>query len=420
MIDIKLIREESDTVRAGLAAKNVPLDLDAFLKLDAEYLASLQKIEELRAKQNELGATVTKATSEERAVLLNELKGLKDAIATANETHGALESQWKRLLRQIPNLPLADVTIGKDDSANKPIREVGKKPAFDFPIQDHIALGESLGILDFGRAAKIAGSRFVILKGAAALLEFAIIRYTYDTLLKYGFLPIVPPAMIKEEGMAAMGYMDRGADEIYKTQDDLYLIGTSEQPTGVMHTDEIIDVTKPLRYIAVSPCFRREAGSYGKDTKGMIRVHQFDKLEMFSFVRPEDSAAEHAFLLACEEELVQGLGLPYQVLDICSGDLGDPAAKKYDIECWIPSQNRYRETHSTSNCTDFQSRRLNIRYKNETTGKNELVHTLNGTAFAIGRIMVAIIENGQQSDGSIKIPAPLAAYCGTDTIKASA
>lgn len=418
MIDIKIIREETDRVRAGLAAKNVPLNIDDFLILDAEYLQSLRHIEELRAQQNEIGAIVAKANPEERVRILADLKKIKEDITAQEERHKHIEAQWKHTLRQIPNLPLPDVSIGKDDTDNATIREVGTKPAFDFPIQDHIALGESLGILDFGRAAKIAGSRFIVLKGAAALLEFALIRYTYDILLKYGFTPIIPPAMIKEEGMAAMGYMDRGADEIYKTQDDLYMIGTSEQPTGVMHADEIFDsLEKPIRYLAFSSCFRREAGSYGKDTKGMIRVHQFDKLEMFSFTTPENSEQEHAFLLACEEELVKGLGLPYQVLDICSGDLGDPAAKKYDIECWIPSQQRYRETHSTSNCTDFQARRLNIRYRNGATGKTEFVHTLNGTAFAIGRIMVAIMENYQQNDGTIKIPAALVPYCGFDVIK---
>ncbi len=417
MLDIKLIREEPDRVRQGLLAKNVAFDLDTFLALDNQYRTSLGKLEELRAKQNHLGATVATASATDRAGILGQLKSMKEAVMGAEETHKEVEVSWKKLLRQIPNLPLADVHVGKDDSENKTLREEGTKPKFDFPIKDHVALGEDLGILDFERASKIAGSRFVILKKEAAILQFALINYTYATLLKRGFTPIIPPSMIKEEGMAAMGYMDRGADEIYKTQDDLYLIGTSEQPTGVMHADEILDVAKPLRYLAFSPCYRREAGSYGKDTKGMIRVHQFDKLEMFSFVQPEESGAEHEFLLQCEEDLVKGLGLPYQVLDICSGDLGDPAAKKYDIECWMPSQNRYRETHSTSNCTDFQSRRLNIRYRNVETGKTELLHTLNGTAFAIGRIMVAILENGQQADGSIKIPTVLVPFTGFTEIK---
>ena len=248
------------------------------------------------------------------------------------------------------------------------------------------------------------------------MMEFAIVQYVLHTLRKYKFSPVVPPVMISKKSMGAMGYLDRGADEIYKTQDDLYLVGTSEQSVGPMHMDEIIDEKDlPLRYIAFSTCFRREAGSYGKDTRGILRVHQFDKLEMFSFTAPEESDKEHKFLLAMEEKLMKGLKLPYQVVNICSGDLGDPAARKWDIETWIPSEGRYRETHSTSTCTDYQARRLNIKMRRK-DGKTELLHTLNGTAFAIGRILIAIIENYQQKDGSIKVPAVLQKYCGFKNI----
>ncbi len=417
MIDIRLIREHPDVVKKGIAAKHIPIDFDAFVTLDKKYLAALQEIEQLRAKQNTLGAGVAKLAGEERAKRLEELKELKNQIAALALSHAEIETQWERAYRVIPNLPLPEVCEAADESGNTVLRTWAEPPHFGFTPKDHIALGEQWGILDFKRAGKLSGSRFVILQGKAATLQFALVRMAYDILIPHGFTPVIPPVLIREESMAAMGYMDRGVDEIYKTQDNLYLVGTSEQAIGPMHANEVLNMRDlPMRYLAYSPCFRREAGSYGKDTKGMIRVHQFDKLEMFSFVTPRSSNEEHEFLLKCEEELVQALGLPYHVLNICSGDLGDPAAKKYDIECYIPSENRYRETHSASNCTDFQARRLNIRYMNEATGATELVHTLNGTALAIGRMLVAIMENYQQEDGSIRIPEVLQPYCGFDRI----
>ncbi|PJC48098.1 MAG: serine--tRNA ligase, partial [Parcubacteria group bacterium CG_4_9_14_0_2_um_filter_35_11] len=293
------------------------------------------------------------------------------------------------------------------------IKEWGGKPKFDFLTKDYLELAEKLDLIDVKRAAKISGTRFGILKKEAVFLKFALRNFASEILIKEGFIPIDPPVMIRPEIMQAMGYVERGRDEIYYLKDDnLCLIGTAEQALGPIHADEILEEKQlPKRYIAFTPCFRREAGSYGKDTKGIFRVHQFDKIEMFSFSHPQKSQKEHQFLLSCEEKLMQALKIPYRVVQICTGDLGDPAAAKYDIEAWLPGQGCYRETHSTSNCTDFQARRLNIRYK-EKSGKLSFVYTLNGTAFAIGRILIAIFENYQQKDGSIKIPEVLQKYLG--------
>ena len=275
-----------------------------------------------------------------------------------------------------------------------------------------MTLAENLGWIDVERAGKAIGSRFGYLLRDAVDLEFALTRFAFDVLKKEGFIPVVPPVFLKPEAMRGAGYLDYNEDEMYHLEkDDLYLIGTSEQAIAAMHMNEILEAKKlPLRYAGFSSCFRREAGSYGKDTKGILRVHQFDKIEMFSFFEPENSKKEHEFLLSMEEKLMQALQIPYRVLQMCTGDLGFQAANKYDIEAWLPGQNQYRETHSTSNDTEFQSRRLNIKYKNLKTGKNEFVHTLNGTAFAIGRMIIAIMENYQQKDGVVKIPTVLEGY----------
>jgi len=311
--------------------------------------------------------------------------------------------------RKLKNQPLPEVPVGKDETENIVLREVGEKTKFNFIPKDYMALNENLGWVDVERAGKAIGSRFGYLLRDAVLLEFALIRFAFDILKKENFIPIIPPVFLKPEAMRGMGYLDHDEDEVYHLEkDDLYLIGTSEQAIGAMHMNEFFNESQlPLRYAGFSSCFRREAGSYGKDTKGILRVHQFDKVEMFSFTRPEDSKKEHEFLLSMEEKLMKSLALPYRVLQICTGDLGVQAANKYDIETWLPGQNQYRETHSTSNDTDFQSRRLNIKYKKERTGKNEYVHTLNGTALAIGRTLIAIMENYQQKDGTIKIPDAL-------------
>ncbi len=293
--------------------------------------------------------------------------------------------------------------------------KLGRTPKFIFhQPKDYMELGESLDLIDIERAGKVSGSRFGYIKGDLALLEFALIKLVTDTVKKDGFVPVIPPVLLKDQMARGTGYFE-AADEkeaYYLPEDKMYLTGTSEQSLVSMHAGEILNEKDlPLRYVGFSTCFRREAGSYGKDTKGILRVHQFDKLEMVIFSKPEDSKDEHQLLLSIEEKLMRLLGLPYQVINICTGDLGRPAAAKYDIEAWLPSENKYRETHSTSNCTDFQARRLNIRYRDK-SGKVNFVHTLNGTAFAIGRILIMIMENYQQKDGSIKVPKVLQKYCG--------
>lgn len=317
---------------------------------------------------------------------------------------------------QIPNPPADDVIDGKNDKDNTVNRKWGEPTKFDFKPKDHVELGESLDIIDTERAGKIAGSRFFFLKNELALLEMAMFRYAMETLYAEGFIPMIPPIMLNRTVMEGTGYLPAGEDEIYRTQDDTYMAGTAEQPLAGYHMDEIIDEKKlPIRYVGFSSCFRREAGSHGKDVRGILRAHQFNKVEMFSYTTPEQSEKEHDYLISLEEKLMQGLGLPYQVVNICAGDLGAPAIKKFDIEAWMPGEQNYRETHSCSNCSDFQARRLNIRYRTK-EGKVDFLHTLNGTAFS-DRPLIAIIENFQQADGSVKIPEVLHKYLPFKEIK---
>lgn len=411
MLDIKFIRENPKVVEDGAKAKGVKVDVKKLLGLDEKRVKLIEKRDILRAKKN----SSAKPTPAEIA----EIKKSKVELEKIEKELSTIESAWTKLMLEIPNPPRPDVKVGSDDSENYEIRKEGVIPKFDFKPKDHIELTEKSQEIDMARGAKVSGSRFVYLKGKVAQLEMAVINYTFDTLVKEGFIPVFPPILISANSMEAMGYLEHGGeDETYHfVKDDLYLVGTSEQSVGPMHAGETFTETElPLRYAAFSTCFRREAGSYGKDTKGIIRVHQFDKIEMFSFTRPEDSDKEHEFLLETEEKLMRGLKLPYHVIGIVSGDLGAPAARKFDIETWIPSQEKYRETHSTSTCTDFQARRLNIKFRKD-DGTKEFVHTLNGTAFAIGRILVAILENYQQKDGSIKVPEVLQKYTGFKEIK---
>ena len=402
MLDIKFIHENKKEVAKGIKNKGFDVDLDLLLNFDEKNRKLTKEIENLNSERKKIAEKKDVEKGKEIKIRLNELESEKKAIS----------EKLEGLLRKLPNLPLSEVPVGKNETENKVLREVGDKPKFNFPVKDYMALGEELGWIDTERTGKAIGSRFGYLLKDAVLLEFALVRLAFDTLIKKEFIPIVPPVFLKPEAMAGMGYLDYNEDEVYHLEkDDLYLIGTSEQAIGAMHMNEILNAKSlPLRYAGFSSSFRREAGSYGKDTKGILRVHQFDKIEMFSFARPEDSKKEHEFLLSMEENLMKALEIPYRVLQICTGDLGVQAANKYDIEAWLPAQNQYRETHSTSNDTDFQSRRLNIKYKDEKTGKNEFTHTLNGTAFAIGRTIIAIMENCQQKNGTIKIPEVLKKY----------
>lgn len=410
MIDIKLLREKPEFYRESAKAKGVVIDTDHILELDRTVRLLTGEVESVKAKKNAASDAIAKASAEDRKALIEEMRAIDQASSTKADELAPLEKELRDALLRIPNPSFPDVIIGASDEENTVLRTVGEVPAFDFEPKDHQTLGENLGIIDLKRAAKVSGSRFVYYVGDGAMLELALVDFGLRLAMKHGFVPVTVPHLVGAKSMEAMGYLEHGGqDEIYYLQkDDLYLIGTSEQAIGPMYMDEIIDAPKlPLRYVGVSPCYRRESGSAGKDTKGTIRVHQFTKVEMFGFCTPETSVAEHEAILAIEEELLQALGLPYHVLNICTGDLGLPAAKKWDTEVWFPTQNRYREVTSTSNCTDFQARRLNTRYR---TGEGtSFVHTVNGTAFS-GRPIAAILENFQNADGSVTIPEVLRPY----------
>lgn len=418
MLDLKFIRSSPEEVKMGVAKKQTdPGIIDEILRLDGEHRKNLARVELLRSERKQISKRQGAPSAEEAERVREEAKQRKEELKNLEQVTSEIKARLEELLLLVPNLPHESVPEGRDESGNVVVREWGEPTSFDFEPRDHLEIAKDLGLLDIERASRISGPRFYYLKGAAVLLEFALVRFALDLLSEKGFIPVVPPVLVKQRIMQGGGYLPGGEDEIYKTvKDDLYLVGTSEQSILGMYTDELLDKsTLPLRYAGFSSCFRREAGSYGKDVRGIFRVHQFDKVEMFSFVAPEDSWPEHEFLLKNEEEIMQALKIPYRVVVMCTGDLGAPAAKKYDIEAWMPGENRYRETHSTSNCTDFQARRLNIRFRRDSgTG---FVHTLNGTAVAVGRTLIAIWENYQQKDGSVLIPEALRPYLKFDRIE---
>ena len=420
MLDIKFIKEDPNKVKQGCKKKQVNIDIDLLLKKDKERIKILQEVEVIRAEKNKSNKKITEAKDKnEKQKIIVAMQKIDKTGDNLEKKLNELEQEIEKLAYRVPNMPLDNVPEGKDETGNLVLRKEGKVPEFDFEPKDYLEISKQFDLIDIERASKISGSRFGFLKNEIVFLEFALVNFVLENLGEQGFIPVIPPIMMKSEKMRGMGYLEQtDKDEAYYLpKDDLFLAGTSEQPLGAMHSDEIFDEKElPRRYVGFSSCFRREAGSYGKDTKGILRVHQFDKLEMFSFSKPEESEKEHQFLLKMEENLMRKLGLHYQVIHICSGDLGLPAATKYDIETWIPSQKIYRETHSVSNCTDFQSKRLNIRYRDQ-KGELKFVHTLNGTAFAIGRILIAIIENYQQKDGTIKIPKALHKYLNFKIIK---
>ncbi len=415
MLDIKLIREKSNYVKEGVIKKGIdPTLVDQVLEIDQKRRKIIQEIEKLRAKRNALSEKLIKVDELEKKEIISILKEAKIYLDEKEDELKEIEETLKKTLSLIPNLPLDDVPVGKDENDNVVIKEVGRKPIFNFQPLDYLTIAERLDIIDVKRASKTSGPRFGFLKNQGAILEVALINFVFHKIIKKGFIPVIPPVMIKPDLMWAMGFLDRGKEDVYYLEkDNLYLIGTSEQIIGAMHANEVFKEDElPKKYLGFSSCFRREAGAYGKDTKGILRVHQFDKLEMFVFCKPEEAEKEHQNLLSIEEELMRELGIPYRVLLICTGDLGDTAAKKYDIEAWLPGQNegkgQYRETHSTSNCTDYQARRLNTKY--QTKDDLNFVYTLNGTALAIGRTIIAIIENYQTKEGFIKIPKVLWRY----------
>jgi seryl-tRNA synthetase len=408
MLDINKIRENPNEVKEGIKKKGVDPNLvDQFLDVDLRWREMRKKLDGERANINIL--------SKERNI--EKAKEVKAVIKKLEGEIKEIEENRNQIILEFPNLPFSDWPAGKNEKDNVVLREVGEKPNFDFEPKDYLA--ENLGIIDIERASRVAGSRFGYLLGGAAMLELALIQYTFAKLIPEGFTAVIPPVMARAEIMIGMGKgkFIKEKDAFYLPDDKLYLVGSAEHTMGPLHMNEVLKRDElPKRYLGVSTSFRREAGSYGRDTKGILRVHQFTKIEMFSFVSPDNSVNEHEFFLKKEEELVSGLGLPYQVVQVCTGDMTWGDAAQYDIETWMPGESRYRETHSTSNTTDYQARGMNIRFEAE-DGTKQFVHMLNGTAFGINRIIIAIIENYQQKDGSIKIPEALVPYMGMDLIR---
>lgn len=407
-MDIELIRKEPDKIKKAIARKGADPELiDEVILIDRNRRRVLSELERAQSELNRLSKDVANLHGQQKIEAINDASGHSAKVKELKPEADQAQNEFLEIMLRVPNPPLDDVIDGASDKDNKVSRTVGEVPKFKFKPLDHVELGEKLDLIDIERAGKISGSRFYFLKNELVQLEFALAQYAMEILTAEKFVPMIVPVLLNREAMTGAGYLPAGEDEIYKTQDDLFLAGTSEQPLAGYHSGEIIDKkVLPLRYAGFSSCFRREAGSHGKDVRGILRAHQFDKVEMFSFCAPDDSEKEHEYLVSLEEKLVTGLELPYQIVDICAGDLGAPAAKKYDLEIWMPGQDQYRETHSCSNCTDFQARRLNIRYRDK-EGQVATLHTLNGTALAIGRMLIAIMENGQQKNGSIKIPQVL-------------
>ena len=421
MIDLNLLRENPDAVKASQRARGASEELvDQAVAADAKRRAKLAEFEVLRAEQNAHSKLVSTAPKEEKAGLVAAAQTLAANVKAADAAAGEAASELDTILWQIENVVCEGVPAGGEDDFEV-LREVGTKPNFDFTMKDHAELGLDLDILDIERGVKVSGSRFYFLKGLGARLEIAMMNLALDQAAEAGFTALITPTLVRPEVMAGTGFLGQHADEIYYLPaDDLYLTGTSEVALAGYHRDEIVDLSEgPLRYAGWSTCYRREAGSAGRDTKGILRVHQFNKLEMFSYVEPEQAEAEHEKLLAWQEQMLQKCELPYRVIHTAAGDLGSSAARKFDIEAWVPSQETYRELTSTSNCTTFQARRLNMRYRKE-DGKTTTLATLNGT-LATTRWLVAILENHQQPDGSVRIPAALRPYLGgTEFIKPKA
>lgn len=403
MLDIELIRKAPEKVREALQKRNGDVSLlEQFQKIDDEWRSARKHIEDIYSQQ--------KKAAKERDQELG--KRLKGEAQTCEEHIKKLEEHRYGLLLEFPNIPFDDVPVGKDENENKVLRTWGHIPSFSFTPKDHIELGERLEIIDVKKAAEVSGSRFYYLKGMGALLEFALIQYAMRVLTQNGFVPVIPPTMIRPDVYQKMGRMTNSQkEERYRVEpDNLYLVGSAEHTMGPLHMDETIpEAAFPKRYVGFSSCFRRESGSYGKDVRGILRVHQFDKVEMFSFADPHTSEHEHQFLLSMQEKLFQGLEIPYEIISICTGDMGVTDARQYDINAWIPSQQMYREVGSCSNTTDYQTRGIKTKIK-RVDGSEEYAHALNATGIALGRTLIALIENYQQEDGSIRIPTILQSY----------
>ncbi len=419
MLDIRMIREQSELVRNELQKRGMTFDFDSFLALDLKRRECISRLDELRSLHNAAATAFVSLPPEEQEYQKSVMRDAKANSAALERESDELTNQWNDLLLRFPNISDESVPIGPNETGNVVIKTVGKKPSFSFDPLPHQNIPALKPLIDTVRGSKVSGSRFWYLVGDLARLEFALMHYAFDFYVTKGFTPMITPMIVRKEAMIGTGFFPADENEIYtvnEAEDHLYLAGTAEVPLAGYHMDEIVDVASTsLRYAGYSSCFRREAGTYGKDVQGIIRGHQFNKIEMFIFCNPAVSWQEHEFLLQCSEEFLQSLGLHYQVLNMCTGDIGAPNAKKYDIETWMPGQSAYRETNSCSNDTDFQARRLNCKYT-DSTGKKQFVHTLNNTGCADLRTLIAIVENYQREDGSVDIPSVLIPYCGFSSI----
>ena len=415
MIDPQLLKTNIEAIEENLRKRDLDIDLDKLKLLDESRRALKFESEKLRAEQKKLGKEIASASEKEKAILLEQAEKISNNVKSLSEETQQKDEEFFDAWIKIPNIVNSSSPVGKTDEDNKEIKKVGEPKSIKNPMT-HLEIGENLGLIDVERASKISGSRFSYLFGDLVKIQFNLVSYTLNKLSEKGFNPTIPPVLVRENALFGTGFFPDDSDQVYEVQnDDLFLVGTSEVSLAALHTDEIIDMKNlPLRYAGYSTCFRREAGTYGKDTSGIFRVHQFDKVEMFSFCDPEKSNEEHEHILAIEEEILKDLEIPYRVVDVCTGDLGASAAKKYDIEAWIPSQQKYREVTSCSNTTDFQARRLNMRTKIE--DGNIILHTLNGTALAVGRILIALLENNQQPDGSVMFSDDLGQILGVNKL----
>lgn len=414
MIDLKKAKENIAAYKQNIQDRNLKIDFDAFLELEQKKNTISTKVDELRATKNSVSKMIPTLWEEERAEKIKEMKSLGEELATLESSLENLEKDYRYTLHRLPNFLDPSAAIGKDDEENKAEEFFLEPTKFDFSLQDHIDIGLKNNWIDLEKGAEVSGARFWYLKGDLALLNMAIINYAVSVLNAKGFELVIPPYMVREPALFGTGFLPAGEDGVYAVnpgEDDLYLIGTSEIPLTSYHMNETLDLSSPKMYVGYSPCFRREAGSYGKDTKWILRGHQFEKVEMVVFCKAEESWKMHDMMVGVEEEVWQSLKIPYQKVNVCSWDLGNPAMKKYDLEAWIPAQEKYREVTSCSNIGEFQSRRLGVRYVND-EGKKTYAHTLNGTVIALSRCLIAIMENYQTADGKVEIPEVLQPFMG--------
>ncbi len=415
MLDPALLKDNIEILKLNISRRNLDVDIDFLIKLNEERKKLRFEAEQKRSNQKELGKEIANADKEKKEDLLNQASELSGEVKSLFEKVEQKDEEFLNQWIKIPNIISDTSPDGKSDSDNQELKKIGNIKEIKNP-KDHLEIASKLNLIDVEKASEVSGSRFAYLFGDLVKIEFNLVSWALNKLSEKGFMPTVPPVLVRENALYGTGFFPDDAEQVYEIpNDDLFLVGTSEVPLAALHTNEILNIKKlPLRYAGFSTCFRREAGTYGKDTTGIFRVHQFDKVEMFSFCDPSKSEEEHEFILSVEEELLQALEIPYRVVDVCAGDLGASAAKKFDIEAWIPSQNTYREVTSCSNTTDYQARRLNIRAKNDDT--TSVLHTLNGTAIAVGRILIALIENNQNEDGSVEFSDDLASIIGVEKL----